>query len=180
MREKKMAKIYESGDISLKIDNLRKTHFLFYKAGDDEAIGEINISRSLKEISLIVYKQFYNQTEETYTNISKCYNQFVHAHSKFGNYGLSITQFNPNPEQKIRHDLPFQLYAIKKDLNSPINLVREETLEELNRQGIQYYSYYDPDCFMNIKNGSKKLICKNRTVIKPFSGLPTVDKNTIK
>lgn len=150
-----MVKIYSSDNISLKIETMsKKTHF-FYENGGEIPIGDLTVSKKDETIKLMSYER---DDEKAYEKMAACYNKFIHANPKFGHYELTVVQESEKSIYEPEENFPFVIYAIKKSLNSPINLVTKEQIDELDKHGISYYNYYNADSIRGLSHHNKNIL----------------------
>lgn len=153
-----MAKIYSSDNITLNVENMRKKEHFFYENGKDELIGQITIERAEECIKLFFYEKL---NDKLYKSMASCYNKFINDNQRFSHYELGLGQPHENTEG-MTNDFPFVVYAIKKDLNAPINLITKEQMDELDKNKISYYNYYT-------ENSIKGLSLHNKNILMDLS-----------
>lgn len=151
-----MAYIFNRHDVTLKIDNLRKKEHFFYEDGNDAPIGKLEISRNKLLARIISYRR---DDEELYEKIASCYDQFVNNNSqRFKNYDVKAGQIYSNEMKNYTESFPFDIHQIKKELNTPINLVTKDQIDELNEFGVPYYSIYNNDTYGGFNSGNKNIL----------------------
>lgn len=158
-----MAKIYNSNDITLKIDTLaKKTHY-FYQEGSERPVGELSISRNDELIKLTSYEK---DNKELYDKMAECYNQFINKAPKMHHYNLTagwLFRDNIYGNTTLLH-FPFEIHGVKKELNSPVIIVTEKQIEDLEKNNIPYYSYYDGFAFHDTNKSNKNVFFKYRDI----------------
>lgn len=150
-----MSKIYYSGNIALKIDNLAKREHHFIDVRNNTRHASIDLKRKDKNINFMLNTKESKHNKSMFKDIVNCYNQFIENNKKFNDYKLYFLQLK---------NLDFDVYAIKKNFSSPIKIVTKEQLNELDENNISYFNYIDTskgfekfnknniNCFINNNN----------------------------
>lgn len=151
-----MAQTYTSGDITLKIDSLAKKEHVFVDENNKKQ-ASITINRPNKDIKINLSTVRSSEDKTLFSDIVKCYNQFIDKNKKFNDYMLYIPNFN---QDKL------ETYAVKADENSPIKLITKEQIDQLDKNNIPYYLFLNPNYGLRkIYGNNKRIFINNNDVI---------------
>lgn len=141
-----MAQVYTSGNLTFKINSIaRKEHILVDENNVKQAT--ILINKGTRNIMIALNPEISEKDDGLFKNIMNCYNQFVEKNDRFNDFSLDF---------KSLENAPLEVYAIKKDKDSPIKMVTKEQIDQLDKNKVPYFQ------FLNLNGGFSKVYGNNK------------------